>query len=207
MSTTYPVTVEHTYRGSENGVCMGCRRTLGQHHSEYCYRHHEMSWAERLPFQDLRSQSRNSDKVETNIYVLGLHDSVRYRWLRAGEVDVHRTNEARNYEWVLKIPAGRGARDYDHRASSAAMLSLQYVSLSSVIAGYTHLRGLIPPHDEYVVCVPRPGESIFEGGGRCSACDEPHPFTSYAPEADSALDVLLGGRRIEVVIGPPLEDE
>lgn len=167
---------------------------------------------------DLRSITRRSDKCLTTVMLqLTWDEREKVKWLVFGEAHIQKFE--RKGQYLLKAYLPAGVTDFEHDSAYAFRLPLMGLEMDELFLSYhqTRLRAIVDPNNSDDFRVPRPGYDPLkmEGTHTCKAYDQckekPHlivPEGFYAgPPFDRKLFELVRGKRVEIIVGQPHDEE
>lgn len=161
---------------------------------------------------DLRSITRDVDRVITTVELTDLLELNRVPWLTLGSASLRRLDRG---GWQFQAHMRDGVTDIEHDSALAVRFPLVGVRLDSVYDGVLRATGYIPAgsNDFHV---PRPGYNPIDNppdGANWCKC-EPHrpphlmlPEGFYVPPEDQETYRLVCGMRVQITMGPQMEEE
>jgi len=198
---------------SHRGRCKRCWAKVGDPHKDSCEKQEEYFWQQVVPTCDLRSISRDADKVYTQVFVIpDKYSRHKLLWIWAGQGIMDPPNKDTGI-YSLRAYLGRGATDFEHDSAYALKLDLYGVQLKHVMYHTTILSAFIPPDIELDdFRVPLPGYDPFvKDPYICKECpEEEHPIVPedcYVPKGDATQWKILRGKRVEIHFGYVKKEE
>ncbi len=166
---------------------------------------------------DLRAICRRSDTCITKVYLCLQGRRQDFEWLVLGEAQLGGLDRS-SKSWLLTAYLTAGVTDFEHDSGYALRLPLIGVQLDSVSYHSTCIVAYVNPElSDFSpdFRVPRPGYNPMEHEDaiKCQECKgDSHiivPEGHYCPPFDKELFESVGGKRVEIHIGPvvPEEDE
>jgi len=161
---------------------------------------------------DLRSLSRDSDKIRTVVRVYFGYDS--HPWMELGAVQLRAPeNTHLNPQWVLSAYL-KNATDFEHDSAHVLRMELIGVTCTGVRYGRTHFDAWIKSDAPEDFNVPSPGYNPLKHADTdwCEECegDGRHaivPEGFYVPPTNLELYEKVRGRRVEIITGIAPEEE
>ena len=165
---------------------------------------------------DLRSITRDSDRVVTRVFFERTHNQSEFTWLIFGQTQVRTSRDRPDGRWRLDARMGNGATDFEH--DSAYAISLPLVGLQFLRVDYhqTELVAWVDPNcgqTQTDFHVPRPGYNpmIHKDAYLCKEkkCQR-HPIVPeglWTPPFDPELYKLVRGKKVVIHIGPVIPEK
>jgi len=164
---------------------------------------------------DLRSITRESDKIATSVMIVPSRHADKKKWLLFGEAQLSdRGNSSDGIKrWELRSYL-KGATDFEHDSAYALVLPLICVTFIWVYYHNTRLSAIVDPtlgpHDDFAV--PEPGYNPLEHEKtvKCTECEPNHlivPEGLYIPPDNPELYKKVSGKEVQIEILMPREDQ
>jgi hypothetical protein len=162
---------------------------------------------------DLRSITREADRIRTKVVLLDRFSSERTPWLLFGSCQVRFFEN--KHSWWLSAYMTSGVTDFEHDSAYALRLPLIGMTFDGVEYGSTLLRAWVDPEGTDDFCVPTSSEYDPTKHPDATTCnydrcaEDPHiivPEGFYVPPFDRQLFERVRGRKVEIRIGPARED-
>jgi hypothetical protein len=167
-----------------------------------------------IPLTDIRSYTRRSDKVRTEVQVW--FKNTMTPWIQCGEVELRQFGQHTTPYWELGARMGHGATDFEHDSAWAFKLPLIGVEFESLDYGKVTLRAWVAPSEVKSMSrsfhVPRPGWNPLElpETEKCTdrhCSDKGHPIVPEGlysgPPFDAQLYEMVRGCAVKIMSGSP----
>jgi hypothetical protein len=151
---------------------------------------------------DFRSITRRANRLVTTVN-LHVHFE-KFPWLIFGQCDFQYHESLK--QWLLKAYLPEGVTDPEHDSAYAFRLPLVGLQFSGLWYHQSHFDAWVDPSGADDFRVPKTGYDPLKLADTqtCTDCDEKHlivPEGHYVPPFDPDLFKMVGGKRVEIVVG------